>query len=214
MKNNAFFNPRDISLSFLPASNNLLFKLLGGKINRSGFDPSVVAHEASHYLFHHLFPNPVNDEIGGLNEGFADYVANIFLQNPKVGLVMMHGKSMRDSSAMIDKDGKLKTYAPGMEVHDLGERVAYALWQSRELSSDKEEMDRLVIDAVTDLGRNPYSTVHDFKEKMLERLEGIIPEANLHKVKTIWEIVFSGKSNQIDNLDFLTKTGSRSSFLG
>jgi hypothetical protein len=214
MKNNAFFNPLDISLSFLPANKNLLFKLTGGKINRSGFDPSVVAHEASHYLFHHLFPNPVNDEIGGLNEGFADYIANVFLNNPKVGLVMMHGQVMRDSSNQIDKAGRLKMYEPGMEVHDLGERVAYALWKSRELSTDKSEMDRLVIDAIQDLGTNPYSTAHDFKEKMLERLSSVVESTNMINIRTIWEIAFTGSVNKIANLNFLNKPVSTKAFLG
>lgn len=214
MKNNAFFNPRDISLSFLPATNNLLYKLMGGKINRSGFDPSVVAHEASHYLFHHLFPNPINDEIGGLNEGFADYIANVFLNNPKVGLVMMHGQVMRDSSNQVDKAGRLKSYEPNMEVHDLGERVAYALWKTREMSTDKNEMDRLVIDAIQDLGTNPYASVHDFKEKMLERLPNVIDSNNMMNVKTIWEIAFTGSANKIANLNFLDKPGSEKAFLG
>lgn len=203
MKNNAFFNPNDISLSFLPASKNIMFKLLAGKINRSGFDPSVVAHEASHYLFHHLFPNPVNDEIGGLNEGFADYIANIFLDTPKVGLVMMHGKALRDSSVEVDKSGKLKTYEPGMEVHDLGERISLALWKSRAATSYKEEMDRLVIDAIEDLGRNPYATIHDFKIKMLERLETIMSPSEMKNIRTIWENIISGQPTKISKLSFL-----------
>ena len=214
MKNNAFFNPKDVSLSFLPANKNLLFKMMGGKINRSGFDPSVVVHEASHYLFHHLFPNPVNEEIGGLNEGFADYMANIFLNNPKVGLVMMHGQTMRDASAQIDSDGKLKMYEPGMEVHDLGERVAYALWKTRELSTDKNEMDRLVIDAIQDLGRNQYSSIHDFKIKILERIPSMVPESNIQNAKVIWEMAFSGKPNKIENLNFLNKRTRSDAYLG
>ena len=214
MKNNAFFNPKDVSLSFLPATKNFLYKIMGGKINRSGFDPSVVVHEASHYLFHHLFPNPVNDEIGGLNEGFADYMANIFLNNPKLGLVMMHGQTLRDSSQQFDKDGRLKMYEPGMEVHDLGERVSYALWKTRELSSDKEEMDRLVIDAIQDLGRNPYSTVHDFKVKMLARLPSVISGTSMRNVKTIWEMALSGSPESIANLSFLDKSTRADSYIG
>lgn len=214
LRNNAFFNPKDVSLSFLPATNNILFKLMGGKISRSGFDPSVVTHEASHYLFHHLFPNPVNDEIGGLNEGFADYIANIFLKNPKVGLVMMHGQTIRDSSEQVDKSGKLKTYEPGMEVHDLGERVSFALWKTRELADNKEELDRLVIDAVEDLGRNPYSTVHDFKIKMLERLPEVVSNINLTNARTIWEIAFSGNAIRIDNTNFLNLPVSTKPALG
>lgn len=205
MNNNAFFNPADVTLSFLPAKNSLFFKMMGGKMNRSGFDPSVVVHEASHYLFHHLFANPVNDEIGGLNEGFADYMANIFLNNPKIGLVMLHGRALRDSSTQVDGKGSIKMYEPGMEVHDLGERVSFALWKSRELSNSKEELDRLVIDAVKDLGRDPYASVHDFKIKMLERLPHVIDDVNMPMVSTIWETTIPDAPIKIDNTAFLNK---------
>lgn len=211
IKNNAFFNPQDTSLSFLPASKNIFFKLLGGKINRSGFDPSVVIHETSHFIFDHLFPNPINDEIGGLNEGFADYYANIFLNEPKIGLVMMQGQAMRDSSQSVDKAGKMKVYEPKMEVHDLGERITFSLWQSRELSRDKEEMDRLVMDAVIDLRNNPYSTIHDFKLKMLERLPFVIDSHEMRNVQTIWDTTIPGEAVKISNFDFLSKPRSRMS---
>ncbi len=214
MKNNAFFNPRDITLSFLPASKNLLFKLMGGKINRSGFDPSVVAHEASHYMFHHLFPNPVNNEIGGLNEGFADYIANAFLNNPKVGMVMMHGKAMRDSSAIVDASGKLKSYEPGMEVHDLGERAAYALWTTRLAVDDKHELDRTVLEVIAEIGKNPYSTIHDFKERMVVRLDSLVPSSKLQGVKTIWEMIFPGSSTKIASLAFLDQPIKSKSAIG
>lgn len=205
IKNNAFFNAQDTSLSFLPASKSIFFKLLGGKLNRSGFDPSVVVHETSHFVFDHLFPNPVNDEIGGLNEGFADYYANIFLNEPKIGLVMMQGQAMRDSSQSVDKAGKLKVYEPKMEVHDLGERITFALWKTRELSRNKEEMDRLVIDAVIELRRNPYSTIHDFKTEMLKRLPLVIDSFDMQNVRTIWETTIPGDSAKIVDLEFLNK---------
>lgn len=214
MRNNAFFNPGDISLSFLPATNNIFFKLMGGKINRSGFDPSVIVHEASHYLFHHLFPSAVNTEIGGLNEGFADYMANIFLNNPKVGLVMLHGKVLRNSSAEVDAEGRFKTYAPNMEVHDLGERISLALWKTRELSENKKELDRLVIDAIIDLRSNPYSSIHDFKEKMLERIPTAVNARHLSQVKNLWETIFSGKANRISSEDFLTKAIETKNIIG
>lgn len=214
MKNNAFFNPRDLTLSFLPATKNLFFKLMGGKINRSGFDPSVVAHETSHFMFHHLFPNPVNSEISGLNEGFADYIANAFLNNPKVGMVMMHGKALRDSSLLVDGKGKLKSYEPGMEAHDLGERAAYALWTTRLAADDKSALDRLVIDAVSEIGKNPYSSIHHFKEEMLKRIDSVIPPAKMAGVKAIWEITFPGSASKVASLAFLDQPIKTKSALG
>lgn len=205
MKNNAFFNPLDISLSFLPASKNIFFQLLGGKINRSGYDPSVVVHEASHYVFHHLFPDAINDEISGLNEGFADYMANVFLNSPKVGLVMLQGRALRDSSTEVDGNKKLKTYEPKMEVHDLGERVSYALWRTRELSTNKSEMDRLVIDAIIDLSGNPYATVHDFKNEMLKRLPVVINPQDMKTAESFWQMTLSGSPAKIGDLQFLDR---------
>ena len=214
LTNNAFFNPQEISLSFLPANKNLLFKLMAGKINRSGFDPSVIAHEASHYLFHHLFPHAVNDEISGLNEGFADYIAHIFLDSPKVGLVMLQGKALRDSSSMIASNNKPKIYEPRMEVHDLGERVSHALWETRKLVQDKEEYDRLVIDAVLDLNSNPYSAVHDFKSKMIARTKTLLDTASLKLALATWEYALGGETIKIDNTNFLNKEVSKKSFIG
>lgn len=214
LTNNAFFNPRDVTLSFLPADRSLMFKLSGGKINRSGFDPSVVAHEASHYFFHHLFPHAVNNEIGGLNEGFADYIANIILENPKVGLVMLQGKALRDASAGLDRTNNFKTYSPKMEVHDLGERVSTALWKSRELSADKKEFDRIVVDAVIELAQNPYSAIHDFKAIMLKRLPSVINAQNLTSAEIIWETIFPGKATKVANLNFLDKSPISKEFIG
>lgn len=214
LRNNAFFLPTDVSLSFLPASKSIFFKLMNGKINRSGFDPSVIAHEASHYFFYHLFPGSVNNEIRGLNEGFADYIANIFLEDPKMGLIMLQGKALRDASSPMDSKKSIKTYAPGMEAHDLGERVAYALWQTRQAVQDKEEFDRLVIDAVVDLSNNPYSSVHDFKEKMISRLPVVVDSTSTSTVKAIWELTFPGKATKLIDTNFLKRSVPSKSLLG
>lgn len=203
--NNAFFNPMDTTLSFLPAQKNLMFRLLAGKLNRSGFDPSVIAHEASHFFFSQLYPNAVNNEIAGLNEGFADYIANIFLNNPKIGLVMMHGKTLRDSSNELDKNKNAKVYGVSMESHDLGERVSLALWKTRELATNPEEFDNLIIDAIKELAQTPYGTIHDFKQKMVDRLNQAVASDNLEKAQQIWENIFPGNPRKIKNLNFLEK---------
>ncbi|WPU66952.1 gluzincin family metallopeptidase [Peredibacter starrii] len=214
LTNNAFFNPQDTTLSFLPANKNLLFKLMAGKINRSGFDPSVIAHEASHYLFQHLYPNAVNDEISGLNEGFADYIANIFLDNPKIGMVMLQGKPLRDASSMVASNRTPKVYSPGMEVHDLGERVSYALWETRKLTQNKEEYDRLVIDAVLDLNKNPYNAVHDFKEKMLARIETLLDSSAMSEARATWNLSLEGKAIKLANTNFLSSSIPSQSYIG
>lgn len=214
MKNNAFFNPADVSLSFLPASNNWLFNKMNGKINRSGFDPSVIAHEASHYFFHHLFPHSVNDEIKGLNEGFADYIANIQLNNPKMGLIMLRGRALRDASAIADSSGRIKSYAPKMEAHDLGERVSLALWQTRVDAENKEDFDRHVVDAVRSISSNPYATIHSFKTEMLKRMPSIIPSFKMSSVRTLWDMVFPGNEIGLTDTSFLSRPHASKAYLG
>ncbi len=214
MKNNAFFNPQDISLSFLPASNSFLYNTLSGKINRSGFDPSVIAHEASHYFFHHLFPNSINYEINGLNEGFADYISNLQLNNPKVGLIMLRGKVLRDASSMVDSSGQIKTYAPKMESHDLGERVSMVLWQTRADTDNKEEFDRQVVESIKTISSNPYATIHTFKTEMSKRIPHLIPSMKMSNVKTIWEIAFPGNEVKISDTSFLNRGEASNSYLG
>lgn len=207
MRNNAFFNPADGTLSFLPASSNPLAALLGaGKINRSGFDPSVVIHEAGHSLFHALFPHPVNNEISGLNEGFADYLANIVLNKPQVGQVMLRGKTLRDSSSYTDSSNELKVYKPGLEVHDLGERFAAALWLSRSRVTDVEAYDRMVIDAVEAIAKNPFATGHSFKKAFLERAQFAYDNETYRSIKANWEMFIPGEDKVYKNTAFLRAT--------
>jgi hypothetical protein len=214
MKNNAFFNPADTTLSFLPASNSWLYNITKGKINRSGYDPSVISHEASHFFFNHLFPNAINNEISGFNEGFADYIANLHLNNPKVGLIMLRGKALRDASSLVDGSGQLKTYAPKLEAHDLGERMSMIMWLSRNEADNKEEFDRLVIDAVKSMSQNPFATVHSFKTEMMKRIPTVVPSERMTKVNTVWDIGLPGEEKFITDTSFLSKSQITDSYLG
>lgn len=212
--NNAFFDPQDISLSFLPADKGFLFRLMQGKINRSGFDPSVIAHEVSHYLFFHLYPNAVNPEIGGLNEGFADYIAHAFLNHPKVGLVMLRGKALRDASNPLTADNKAKIYSPGLEVHDLGERISFLLWKIRGMANDPVEMDRMVIESIRELAQTPYGTVHDFKFILLEKLPYIMSPQNLELALAQVHAVIPGERALIENTNFFSEVPTQDSTTG
>jgi hypothetical protein len=207
LRNNAFFNPADGTLSFLPAGSNPLISILGGdKLNRSGFDPSVIAHEAGHSLFHSLFPHSINEEISGFNEGFADYMANILLDSPELGLVMLRGKVLRDSNSLVDSSNAPKTYAPGLEVHDMGERFAAALWKSRAVISDKDAFDRLVIDAVEDIAKNPYATGHAFKEALLARVQYTYSSTEASQIKGLWDFFVAGSDRKAQDLSFLSSS--------
>jgi|GEM_PF-5679827 len=163
-ENNAFYNPLDNTLSFLPAGNSLFSKLLAGKLRPSGYDPTVAVHEAGHFVFNELTGGRnVNDEIGGLNEGFADYLAMIVLDTGKIGTVMLSGKPLRDAT-------KLLTYGRGMEVHDLGNVFSSALWLTRTETKEADLFDRAVLDAVKTIGQNIYATAFDFIKALNESL--------------------------------------------
>jgi len=214
MRNNAFFNPADGSLSFLPASANPLAALLGGKINRSGFDPSVIAHEAGHSLFNTLFPHAINPEISGFNEGFADYMANILLENAKVGLVMLRGKALRDSDSLVDSSNKPKIYEPGLEVHDMGERFASALWMGRTRVEDKSEYDHMIVSAIQDIAKNPFATGHSFKKAFLERVKYMYTHETAQAIQAIWELLIPGSDRQINDLSFIGSRNETKSAIG
>jgi hypothetical protein len=214
LTNNAFFNPATTSLNFLPAKKSFFYNLLFGKINRSGFDPSVIVHEASHYYFEHLYSQYINKEIKGLNEGFADYMANIFLENPKVGMVMLQGKSLRDSSSIKTQNGKLKIYAPNMEEHDLGEIISFGLWKSRLASQNKEIFDQLVVDAVMEISNNPYATIHHFKSEILKRTDLVIKSEQLSAIKSLWDAILPGEINPVKSSKLVTSHKNYKNFLG
>lgn len=214
MRNNAFFNPADGSLSFLPASANPLASLLGGKINRSGFDPSVIAHEAGHSLFNALFPHSINPEISGFNEGFADYMANILLENSKVGLVMLRGKALRDSDSLVDSSNKPKIYQPGLEVHDMGERFASALWMGRSRVDNKDEYDHMIISTIQDIAKNPFATGHSFKVAFLERIQYTYTREIAQSIKTIWDLFIPGVDKKVTDTSFFTTPNTSRGAIG
>jgi hypothetical protein len=163
-ENNAFYNPEDNTLSFLPAHNGLLSKLSKDTLRPSGMDPTVAVHEAGHFVFQELTQgNNLNEEIGGLNEGFADYLAMIVLNTSKIGTIMLSGKTLRDAQ-------EVKIYFKNMEVHDLGNVFSSALWNIRNLFEDKLSFDRIVIESVRDIGRNPYATAFDFSSILLAQM--------------------------------------------
>ncbi len=208
LRNNAEFRPMDASLRFYPAHSHPLTVLFNGRINRSGFDPSVIAHEAGHSLFGAIYPTYFNTEIGGLNEGFADYFANVFLGDPRVGLVMLRGEALRDSATVRTRDGNMKLYQPMMPVHDMGERVSTALWRSREILTDKRAFDRMVVEAVKDIAADPFSTVHGFKRALLARVSTGPDASELRRVTAIFGMHLAGEERDVVDTAFLSTAPS------
>lgn len=214
MRNNAFFNPEDGTLSFLPATSNPLHVLFSGKINRSGFDPSVIAHEAGHSLFHKLFPHSVNEEISGFNEGFADYMANILMSTGEVGNIMLRGATLRDSGSLTDSQNKPKIYQPGLEAHDMGERFATALWLGRSKVQNLDEYDSLVISAIKDISQNPFSAGHDFKHSFMERIRYTYDSTTANTLQALWDLILPGEQRKITDTQFLKSRPNKVSAFG
>ncbi len=184
--NNAFYNSIDHSLSFLPAKNGLIGLIAGAKLRPSALDPSVAIHEAGHAVFKQVFGNYLNAEIGGLDEGFADYMAMMVLETDKVGSVMMSGGNIRDLS-------KLKMYAPGMEVHDLGEVFASQLWFMRKnIFPDTLTADKIFFEAVTRMGKVLTATALNFPQFHNRVVKEYYPQdAKLQKeVEEVWYTAF------------------------
>jgi hypothetical protein len=59
----------------------------GARYREMARDPSIVMHEVAHFLIDGTAHLPSEGEGGGLNEGFADYLATTYLGNPRVGEV-------------------------------------------------------------------------------------------------------------------------------
>lgn len=203
LRNNAFFNSADNTLTFLQASANPLAGFYGERVNRSGFDPSVIIHEAGHALFYTLFPTALNKEMDGFSEGFADYLANILLGNSKLGLIMLRGIPVRDSESFVDSSKTPKTYQPGLPVHDLGERFSTALWLGRKKVKNVDEYDSLVINTVRDISKNPFSTAHGFKKAFLNRVSYTYDPLTSKSIASLWEILMEGDDRVILDKSFL-----------
>jgi hypothetical protein len=156
MTNNAFFTDADWSLSFLPVKSSFIYSILGLKIHSPALDPSVAMHECSHSVFQVLIGSIINPSLMGLHEAFADYFAMSVLETRQIGIIFNTGKALRTT---LDADSKTKTtYAPGLEEHDSGNIINTALQHIRELSTDKNFMDRVAVATIKSLAQYPYIT--------------------------------------------------------
>lgn len=153
-ENNAFFNDKDWSLSFLPAGHPLLMRLLGQTPRPSGYDPTVAIHEATHSVFEDLIGPILNSEIYGLHEAFADYFAMSIIGTAKIGQVMLGGQSIRDASKVLE-------YERDMEAHDLGQVVASALWAIRANFGDKKLADGIALETIRTISMDPFASAGD-----------------------------------------------------
>ncbi len=135
--NNAnFATPPDGSK---PRMQMFLFTLNGGPQEDGDFDPTVIYHENTHGLSNRLVGGGAatclrGTQSGGMGEGWSDFYAASFLNDPVIGAYVTGNGTVgirRASMAASPftyanmKDGSLT------EVHDGGEIWAAALWAVR-----------------------------------------------------------------------------------
>jgi len=135
--NNAnFATPPD---GLKPRMQMFLFTITGGATEDGDFDPTVIYHENTHGLSNRLVGGGSTGclsgvQSGGMGEGWSDWVAASFLDNPVVGAYVT-GNATRgirrfamDSSPFTYGDIQNGTLA---EVHDVGELWAATLFDLR-----------------------------------------------------------------------------------
>jgi hypothetical protein len=176
--NNAFFNPLEGTLSFLPTESRKIFK--GGNWLQSSYDPGVIMHETMHFFFQELLGGlAINPDMGGMNEGISDYFPLSLLNEHRIGKVMLKGGSIRDLS-------ERRPYSPQMQVHDLGQVVASTLWEVRSLVDDVDLMDRIVYRGLKKMREMIYFSAPDFFFVIRNAAE---VEFALSKQLTQWKMI-------------------------
>lgn len=151
-KNNAFFNDRDWTLSFLPVKSGGLFTK--ATLTSPSFDPSVGMHETMHSVFQQAIGPILNSEVMGLHEAFADYFALDTLNDSRLGLIFASGSPLRKNDVVLK-------YKAGMEAHELGNVVSSALWKIRGQIGNREVAKTLAFRTIQALGRSPYIAAGD-----------------------------------------------------
>lgn len=75
IRNNAFFNEANWTLTFLKNKSIPVLSLFGQKfkIRDSSWDPSVIMHETGHSVFQQVMGSVIGKELFGAHEAYADF---------------------------------------------------------------------------------------------------------------------------------------------
>ncbi|HET9627522.1 MAG TPA: M36 family metallopeptidase [Kofleriaceae bacterium] len=172
--NNANFStPPDGSR---PRMQMFLFNIIHGSTGRprqdGDFDGTVVYHENTHGLSNRLVGGGATTclnhlQSGGMGEGWSDFIAGSFLNNPVIGAYVtgntvtgIRQQSMGNSKWTFN-DLKNGTLA---EVHDVGELWSAALWDVRK-AVGQATAERIVVQGMKNTPCHPT---------MLQARDGII----------------------------------------
>ncbi|MGZ3744293.1 MAG: hypothetical protein ACXWRA_10660 [Pseudobdellovibrionaceae bacterium] len=134
-------------------------------------DPTVVMHETAHALIDDLARLPFQDEGGSLNEGLADFLTAVQLNQANMGEVSYLPGPYRRT---VDNDLKLSDKNGGL-YHDSG-IVSGTLWELKNKIGPEKSID-ITLKLLISL--DPQSDFADFKKKILVVLPAILTEKDL-----------------------------------
>jgi len=161
VNNSDFFTPPD----GLPGRMNLYLwtrSSSDGVTEGADFDPSIVYHEATHGMSHRLVGGGATTclqgrQSGALGEGWSDFMAGSFLNDPVVGRYVSGGAPA--GIRRLPMDTSIFTYADIQsgnlaEIHDMGEVWAATLFDLRERVG-APVAEQLVVDGMKQTPCNP-----------------------------------------------------------
>lgn len=145
-----------------PRMQMFVWTASGGRIEDGDFDSSIIYHENAHGLSNRLVGNGdtgclFGKQSGGMGEGWSDYMAATFRNNPVIGGYAVSNNIRGIRNAPMDdspftyaniKDGSMT------QVHDAGEIWAATLWSVRE-ALGAEATDQLVVSGMKLTPCNP-----------------------------------------------------------
>jgi extracellular elastinolytic metalloproteinase len=145
-----------------PRMQMFVWTASGGRIEDGDFDSSIIYHENAHGLSNRLVGNGdtgclFGKQSGGMGEGWSDYMAATFRNNPVIGGYAVSNNIRGIRNAPMDdspftyaniKDGSMT------QVHDAGEIWAATLWSIREVIG-AETTDQLIVSGMKLTPCNP-----------------------------------------------------------
>lgn len=140
-------------------------------------DPTIIVHESNHAIIDYLAHLPFDKEGGSLNEGLADFLTTLQLNNPNLGEVsFLKGpfrRTVKNELKFTDRKGGL--YGDSAIVSGL-------LWNLKESLGD-ELAGKIAVNTLILLG--PKSDFNDFKNKVSFVVKNELKEKNLETAEKI-----------------------------
>jgi hypothetical protein len=140
-------------------------------------DPTIIIHESNHAIIDYLAHLPFDREGGSLNEGFADFLTTLQLNNPNLGEVsFLKGsfrRTVKNELKFTDRKGSL--YGDSAVASGL-------LWNLKETFGD-EIAGRIAVNTLMLLG--PRSDFIDFRNKIYFSIKSELKEKNLETAEKI-----------------------------